>query len=588
MQTPPLPAIPPPGPERPGARIWGSTHLFVEDGPVLGRKVANATFLEALLRLDPFDSYHFFSQGDDSALRLWLQEHFPGLLRRQAVRIGRHELLPKSLSETAYHCMHLSDGVSHFTQLAQLRNVASATLFPITGVTHSLSYERFMPAYLKHLWSGVSPRDSLIVTSESVRLMMGAVFSGLRHEYGLSRETFPGPRLKKIPLGVDPPSLPSREERWDAPCDPPHAQRSLAAREMRSRLGLREEVLFLYLGRICPYSKMDLMPLFPALRRAEGLGLPKNGHVLVLAGWTDEDQALPGLLQDYAASMGLRLVALPRPTDAQRRALYAAADVFLSPSDNIQESFGLTVAEAGAAGLPVIASDFDGYRDIVLHEETGLLIPTLGFTDTAETDLLAMFWFDNQYHLKAAQSCAVHVPALAEALSRLGTDAALRRRMGEAGRKRIRDLFSWDAVIKRYLAHWEELAALPLTKQEEERLRAARHPQRMRFAEFFRGHFSRTLVPAELERMLLRRTQRGHALYRGLLPLAHYAGMGLLLDGDAVHLMLHAARKQVAGTRLLHALEDFFRKQSPEAFVRERAAFTLLWALKHDYLEYTE
>ena len=42
--------------------------------------------------------------------------------------------------------------------------------------------------------------------------------------------------------------------------------------------------------------------------------------------------------------------------------LWAAADVFLSLVDNIQETFGITPLEAMAAGLPVVASDWDGYR----------------------------------------------------------------------------------------------------------------------------------------------------------------------------------------------------------------------------------
>lgn len=592
MQTHQTTDIPPPGPGRPGERIWGTLDAFVESGPVLGRKVANSTFLEALLRLDPFDSYHFFlhSGGADETLLGWLRERFPVLVRRGAFRIGRHEHLQDCLARTAYHCMHLSDGLTRFSQLIQLRNAVAANIFPVTGVTHSLSYARFMPEYLKLLWAGTSPRDALITTSESVRSVMDRVFTGLRREYALGAERFPGPRLERIPLGVATERLPGPEERWNAPKtdenDAP--DRTRAARNMRARLGLDREVLFLYLGRICPYSKMDLMPLFSAFRRAESLGLPKDSYALVLAGWADEDQDLPAALQRYGESMGIRTLSLVRPTDEERRALYAAADVFLSPSDNIQESFGLAVAEAGAAGLPVIASDFDGYRDIVAHGETGLLAPTLGFTDTTETETQALFWFDNQYHLKLSQSCAVHVPALAEALARLGADRTLRERMGEAGRKRVLEHFSWQSVIKRYVALWDELAARPLTTDEEQRLRAARHPQLMRFGEFFHGHFSQTVDAAWLEATRLRRTATGEALYRGLLPLAHYAGMERLLDAEAVRRVLLAARRPAAGANLVRILSEYFQESSPQGFVRERAVFTLLWALKHDYLEYAE
>lgn len=42
-----------------GGGIFGTLHPFLEGGAVYGRKVANTGFMEALLRLDPFDEYHF-------------------------------------------------------------------------------------------------------------------------------------------------------------------------------------------------------------------------------------------------------------------------------------------------------------------------------------------------------------------------------------------------------------------------------------------------------------------------------------------------------------------------------------------------
>jgi len=58
-----------------------------------------------------------------------------------------------------------------------------------------------------------------------------------------------------------------------------------------------------------------------------------------------------------------------------RTTIWYAADIFTSLTDNIQESFGLTPIEAMAAGLPVIVSDWDGYRDTVRDGIDGYIVP---------------------------------------------------------------------------------------------------------------------------------------------------------------------------------------------------------------------
>ena len=554
-------------------RIWASLDTFLEGGDILGRKVAGEGFLRALLEADPFDSYHFFPESNvqSELLRARLQDEFPRQAGRRAFAFFPRHTLPTILADRDYHCFHLSDFLTHTVDLERVRNKFSRRIFPITGTTHSLSYARYMPALLGRLWPGTSPRDAILATSRSAVAVLRNAFADLRTAYNLSPGSFPAPGIRRIPLSVPVPG----------PAEP------AAVHDFRVGLGLEDAPLILTLARFAPHSKMDLLPALEALKRAASLGLPAES-VYVAAGWADAGDALPQALEAYAAGLGLRMRVLLRPDAETVRLLYSAADIFLSPSDNIQETFGLTLAEAASYGLPVVASDFDGYRDIVEHEITGLLAPTLGCAVSTETNTLAGLWFDNQYHLKLSQSCAVHVPALAEALARLGADRSLRERMGEAGRKRALEHFSWQTVIKRYVALWDELAARPLAADVEQGLRAARHPQLMRFGEFFHGHFSQTVDARWLEDVWLRRTATGDALYRGLLPLAHYAGMERLLDAEAVRRMLVAARKPMTGADLMRILHEYFPEPSPPNFVRERAIFTLIWALKHDYLEYAE
>ena len=104
--------------------------------------------------------------------------------------------------------------------------------------------------------------------------------------------------------------------------------------------------------------------------------------------------------------------------------LYERAAVVAVPSH--REGFGVACAEAMAHGRPVVAGAVGGLLDLVVDGETGLLVPPRD------------------------------VGALRSALERLLGDAALRRRLGEAARARVREHFSWPAVTDATLAAYAE------------------------------------------------------------------------------------------------------------------------------------
>lgn len=144
-----------------------------------------------------------------------------------------------------------------------------------------------------------------------------------------------------------------------------------------------------------------------------------------------------GVLELVAAANGLPLVVagdgplrarVPQalgflPHDELGRR-YGRAAVVACPSR--REGFGVVAAEAMAHGRPVVASAVGGLLDLVVHEETGLLVPP------------------------------GDVAALRAALERLLRDRDLRRRMGEAGRARARAELSWDRVLDRTLEAYED------------------------------------------------------------------------------------------------------------------------------------
>ncbi|USN53811.1 MAG: glycosyltransferase family 4 protein [Candidatus Nomurabacteria bacterium] len=96
---------------------------------------------------------------------------------------------------------------------------------------------------------------------------------------------------------------------------------------------------------------------------------------------------------------------------------YASSDVYVSPATG-NESFGIVLLEGMASGKPVIASDIDGYRDVIRHGQDGILVPK---SDPA---------------------------ALAQALRTLARDPQERAKYQQAGRQRAEE-FSWESITDR-------------------------------------------------------------------------------------------------------------------------------------------
>ncbi|EGY27128.1 glycosyl transferase group 1 domain protein, partial [Desulfovibrio sp. A2] len=186
-------------------RAWGTLHPFLETGDIMGRPVANAGFLRALLRADPFPEYHFFLPGHDvaRATEARLREEFPSIVSRNGFRVTTRNELAWMLARKPYHCFHLSDSVTDQPHVARLRNAHAPVLFPVTGVTHSLSYARYPARFLAHLWPGTTARDAVVATSTAGQTVVLRMFEHLRRVYGLDEETHPAPHVERIPLGVD-------------------------------------------------------------------------------------------------------------------------------------------------------------------------------------------------------------------------------------------------------------------------------------------------------------------------------------------------------------------------------------------------
>ena len=121
--------------------------------------------------------------------------------------------------------------------------------------------------------------------------------------------------------------------------------------------------------------------------------------------------------------------------------LYSNAAVFCCPS--IYEPFGIINLEAMACETAVVASAVGGMKEVIVHGETGYLVPLEQMSDSP---------FEAVQPEQFAKDLAARV-------NELMANAPLREQMGKAGRKRVEEHFGWDAIARRTVGLYESLVS---------------------------------------------------------------------------------------------------------------------------------
>jgi phosphatidylinositol alpha-1,6-mannosyltransferase len=203
-------------------------------------------------------------------------------------------------------------------------------------------------------------------------------------------------RVRTVPLGTDPLFF----------------RPGLDQTAVRARYQLPERRWLLTVARLTAHKGIDTGLLVLAALSHE---YPDLGYIVI--GFGEDQPALEAQAQALGVSQRIRF--LTTVPDADLPALYNCAEIYLGLSrlmDLRAEGFGISLVEAAACGLPVVAGRSGGIPETVLDGETGLLVAAEG----------------------PAEACT--------AVRRLLDNRALAQSLGARGRRAVETKYNWDRV----------------------------------------------------------------------------------------------------------------------------------------------
>ncbi len=270
---------------------------------------------------------------------------------------------------------------------------AGARLVGIPHLVHTVHVAegRFRPWQFAHARLGANYYDRIVCVSESVKA------------YHAKRAGLPDRLYTTILNGIDVEHFKRNEK---------------TRKQLREEWGLAgDQVLLAFVGRLDRQKGIDTL-----LAAVSHLGARGEQAHLVVAGDGAKRNLVENFIRYGEGGAGTKWLGFVEDIPG----LLSAADVLVMPSR--WEGFGLAAAEAMAAAVPVIATNVPGLREVVVDDQTGIVVEP-----------------DNGQ-------------ALAGAIEKLSADADLRFRLGRAGLERVRSLFPIDKNISAHEELYQQVA----------------------------------------------------------------------------------------------------------------------------------
>ena len=525
-----------------------------------GRRVAGESFLKGFLKHGQVDEIVILAKSGTEAneVSALLAKTRPDKTLR-AVGLVR----PQSMApiEALYY------PAANISGEAWRRADYGSGAWAICGVTHTTSTPGIMQGLFDLRMAPVMEWDAVICTSRAVQgavlTQMDLIDNHIRHRFGT--EPPPRPMFPVIPLGVHTQDF-TRDE--------------TARAALRSRLGATDtDVVFSTIARLSPHEKFDPIPIFISMQAA-ARELPADVKMHVVMCGIFRQPYARKVFEDGAARLmpDVGFLLLDGDKAEDRKATLSGADVFLFMIDNIQETFGLAPLEGMAAGLPILASDWDGLKDTIVPE-VGLRVKSrmLGPQHHVNESLRLQGGIDDYTQYCAAVSAMTELDMvdMKAKIVALASNPDLRSRMGAAALRHVQSLYDWKSVIPQMQAFWaEQIACKAAASAKSFRIPAYCLPVSPSPSHLFAGYPTET---ANLTRTRFVAPDRsGQPTLDEVLALRNYQGLNRSFAEPKQIAVIYAA--VVSGQSRLAEICAITKMR--ETFVER----VLMWLLKYDFI----
>ncbi|MBU0579658.1 MAG: glycosyltransferase family 4 protein, partial [Candidatus Margulisbacteria bacterium] len=364
---------------------------------VFGLQVANHQFMQALLDYSDLAGYHYFVTDNlIKTYQKFLKKSFGKHPKYSKIKIIPFSELKSFVQKNNYIAFHHGDpfaGTDYY-----LRQELGCKKYPVTCFVHTVSGGFVPERLLATLLGNTKKYDVFFCATKALSQALENIFQRIK-EVTKTPDNFQG-KLINIPFGVDIKRFKPRPKN-----------------KIREILKMpKKGIIIGHIGRLTAWNKMDLVPLLEIFKVLLDKLQRKDVYLYIIG--KEQHQGYLKLLRSKAKALKIqnKIKFVTNHKNNQIPEYYSALDIFVSPSDHVQETFGITPIEAMASGVPVVVSDWDGYKETVKEGKTGFRIPTYwhacveGVKDSLYTEGI------QNVYMQLGQAVAIDVSKYVEAL----------------------------------------------------------------------------------------------------------------------------------------------------------------------------